>query len=462
MTQLAFRLPLAVACLLAAGCSSATLPYVRTEGLAPEARQQIKAAQDAAHADPDNAAAVARFGRTLLAYRFDESALPCFQRARTLAPDSFRWPYYIGLIEQNRGNHRVAVDAFALCLNRKPDDPPAMLRMADSLAALENWDGAARAYQALLALGPSARAHYGLGKVYAATGQLDQAAAQFNRACGIFPRYGEARRALAAIYRKKGDTGRLQEQISFLRTGADREPPLSDPLLTQAVDLEKSASRLAKAGQRLLEAGLPKAAIRELDSALAMDPNDLGAHLYAITAYQQVDDFNTARRHYESAVTLSPDEPLAYLFRARGLLERGRYDEAREAALALISIDPSNVEASTLLGDTELALGHPGEAERHYRRAYQADPDSPAANNGLGLLLYARRDFPSALRHLVKAQNMPDSQVLPALEALAACYTATGDSAAAARALRHARAVATIHGSQPTVARINAELARLE
>jgi tetratricopeptide (TPR) repeat protein len=430
--------------------------------MAPGAREQVEAAMKAAHAEPDNAAAVARFGRFLLGYRFDESALPCFQRARKLEPTSYRWPYYVGILEQRRGHHRAAAEAFEAVLELKPGDAPTLVRLADSLSASGELEPARENYLRALKVEPSARASYGLGAVYARMGNNEKAIEHLGKACGAFSKYGKARRLLAEVYEKAGQPEKAREQEVLIRGGADREPPLEDPLQAQAADLEFSAAKHTEAGLALVEQGLPRAAIGEFRSALEIDPRALGAHLHSIVAYQQLSDLESARKHFEQAVGISPDEPMAYLYLARALVGAGRQPEAEQVLTALTKVDAGNAQAWAMLGDCAWRGSQRDRADQHYREAFRLDAESELANRGMGLVAHSRGDHTAAIRHLAKAQTLPGSEALVALETLAASHRAAGDRKSAIQALRQARAVANLHGPAEAVGRINAQLASLE
>ena len=70
----------------------------------------------------------------------------------------------------------------------KADYVPAQLKLADSLLAIGKWDESRDIYQAISGAHPeSAEAYYGLGRVSAATGDLNASASAYRKACELYP-----------------------------------------------------------------------------------------------------------------------------------------------------------------------------------------------------------------------------------------------------------------------------------
>ena len=75
------------------------LPQLAFDNFAPEIREQMRKAYAAAQARPREAETVGRLGMTLHTYEESEGAAVCYERARRLAPDEFRWVYYLGIVQ---------------------------------------------------------------------------------------------------------------------------------------------------------------------------------------------------------------------------------------------------------------------------------------------------------------------------------------------------------------------------
>ena len=78
----------------------------------------VEGAQEAVRNAPDDAEAWGELGHVYLSHRWEVPAIACYRRANTLAPDVFRWLYFLGRLTTRR-EPEVAVKYLnrALALN---------------------------------------------------------------------------------------------------------------------------------------------------------------------------------------------------------------------------------------------------------------------------------------------------------------------------------------------------------
>jgi tetratricopeptide (TPR) repeat protein len=176
-----------------------------------------------------------------------------------------------------------------------------------------------------------------------------------------------------------------------------------------------------------------------------------------------------------SALVIAPSLPAAHAAKVDALVELGRYDEAADAASALLALRVDlgslarvsylrelhgNVDGAvaamrqaadspalapentayvrTLLGNLLVYAGRPDEAADAYEQALAVVPDHAAAIAGLGRLAIGRGDLDEAIRRFEQA-----SAILPLPEyviALGEAKEASGDRAGAAESYDLARA----------------------
>ena len=102
-------------------------------------------------------------------------------------------------------------------------------------------------------------------------------------------------------------------------------------------------------GVALAHEGNYPAAVRELSSAVSIDPTDLQAHYYLALVYSSIHEFVKAAEQYEIILKkLSLVEPKnAELFAYLGQLyfSQGREDKAIEQFEKVLKIDPKNTSA---------------------------------------------------------------------------------------------------------------------
>ena len=135
------ELPLILAALwmTAGGCSEPLLdplPLPDTGRMEPEVRRQLDERRrdlEALAADRGSAEelaeAVGQMGRLYHAYDLTAAAAACYQNARRLAPEEFRWVYLLGLVQQTRGDLEAAAEALSSALAMRSDDVPTLARL---------------------------------------------------------------------------------------------------------------------------------------------------------------------------------------------------------------------------------------------------------------------------------------------------------------------------------------------
>src|SRR5215813_6618642 len=160
------------------------LPPLTVENFGPAIREQAQKAYNEARARPRDAEANGRLGMVLQTYEQYELAATLYERARYLAPAEFRWLYYWAIVQASLGRQAEATAAFKEAVGRRPDYLPAQVRLADLLLAAGQMGESQRLYEAALQKTPgSVFAHYGLGRIKAAGGDLAAAVEHFRRAC---------------------------------------------------------------------------------------------------------------------------------------------------------------------------------------------------------------------------------------------------------------------------------------
>ena len=97
--------------------------------------------------------------------------------------------------------------------------------MANLMQEEGDLDGAAAEYEKALELDPKmARAHKGLGLVYSKQGMLDKAISQHQKALEIDPNLPEAHKNLGTCYNKKGLSRQAAKEFSIYNKVVTKEP----------------------------------------------------------------------------------------------------------------------------------------------------------------------------------------------------------------------------------------------
>lgn len=410
------------------------------------ARPALQAAYQEALQHPEDAAAAGRLGMLLQAYEDFPSAELCYRRAHGLDPDSFSWPYLLGVVLQASGKNEESIGYLRQALTRNPTYSAAEIRLGDALLQTGDVASSARAYKAVLEREPeSPLANYGLGRALLEQKDFEAAAQRLEKACEADPEFGSAHYALALAYRDLGRREAAKSHLDLYRRHQNRWPGAADPLLDQVKGLRTGARQLLADGVRLAQKNLRREAIQQHEKALEADPNLAQAHVNLIRLHGELKQFDEAERHYREAVQLNPNLAESHYNYGVILSSEGHFEDAAEAFEKTLQINPHHARAQNNLGFMRESLGKPDEALRLYRQAVRNDPTYRLARFNLGRMLVAQGDLAGAVAEFGKIITPDDEETPRYMYALAAAHVKAGELEKAhqyaAGALKRARSL---------------------
>ncbi len=438
------------------------LPPLVLDDVSPGVRDQIQEAyaNARAHLNDD---AIGRLGMVLQTYGLFKEAAMCYRRASQLAPSTFRWAYYLGVVETEEGDCDAAASAFRMALRIDPSYVPAQLRLANCLLTSADWNGSAELYTAIVQHhADNADAFYGVGRARAARHDLAGAAQAFSRACALFPNFGAAHYALALVHRSLGQVSQAEEQLRLYERNKDGAPPSSDPLLEEVRSLNQSATQQVQIGIQLERQGRLEESTTAHEKALKIDPQLVQAHVNLVELYGRLGQFEKAEEHYRAAARLDPGSYENYYNYGVLLLSVGKYQQAENAFRKAIEIDPFHAGAHNNLGFLLERQGRLLEALTEYRRAIENKPNDRQAHFNLGRVLVNAEKYDEGIRELEKTIEPEDENTPRYMYALGAAFARSGDRESALRYIRKAREGAVALGQSGLVASIERDLRTLE
>jgi tetratricopeptide (TPR) repeat protein len=345
----------------------------------------------------------------------------------------------------------------------KPEDVPAQLKLAESRLAIGKLEEGREIYQTISKARPdNAEAQFGLGRVYAANGDLPAATAAYRKACELFPPYGAAHYALALTYRKLGQQTESQQQFSLYEQNKTAVPPLDDPLRSDVIKLNVGSVARIRRGADLEQAGKFAEAIGEHEEALRIDPAAVQAHIRLISLYGRLGQYEKAIDHYRAALDLDPNQADAHYNYGVLLLKQGHPQDAGKAFQQALQINPYYAEAHVNLGSVYEQQGQLPEALRQFTEALENRPNYPVARFHIGRILANEGKYDEAIQHLLKALTPEDENTPRYTYAVAATYARAGHLGEALRYARIARAQAAVRGQSELLASIDNDLRALE
>ncbi|MEW5855686.1 MAG: tetratricopeptide repeat protein, partial [Myxococcota bacterium] len=104
---------------------------------------------------------------------------------------------------------------------------------------------------------------------------------------------------------------------------------------------EKAFQKHLKKGQQLIEKGNSKAALGELQKALAIKPRSAAALTALGNAHYELEDNGAAVKALKSALSVDPRYAHAYVLLGAVYQSQGKRDDARAAYEKYLSLEPN-------------------------------------------------------------------------------------------------------------------------
>jgi tetratricopeptide (TPR) repeat protein len=426
-----------------AGASIADLisiERIQQEEFEPAVGEQIRHAYEQARKRPRDSETAGKLGMIFQCYGKYELAEICYRRARELAPQSFRWTYYLGNVEGWTGKSQQAIPDIRDALKMDAKYTPARARLGQLLFETGDLDQSLRAYKESIEQNPRlASAHLGLGRVLAARANWSQAIESYLRACDIFPNYAAAHYALGMAYRKTGDAATAREHLQLYERYKEASQPSEDPLMNEVKSLYVGGlSHFAK-GSSLIHEGRTRESIVEFESALRVNPQLVMAHINLIAIYSELGERSKAEQHFREAVALDPGWAESYYNWGLLLVRERKSAEAATAFQKAVEVNPKYADAHLQFGSLLDDNARSSEAQQHFRLALETDPNSRQAHFLLGRSLIRTAQWSEAIAHLLETIKLEDDKTPVCMQTLAVAYQRAGDLERAVHYMQEAR-----------------------
>jgi len=429
----------------------------------PSARTQILEALRTARAEPEDPEVNGRLGMILHAYQLYREAAACYERAKQLDPQPFRWVYYLATIRAAEGKDpQTAASLYREALKLDPSYLPARLKLAEVLLGMGEFLQARQVSDALLDRRPdSARVRFLLGRVREAQGDVQTAADNYRIACELSPRFGPAHYALGLAYRKLGDTPKAKQHLQAYLEHQANVPPTEDRLIDEIESLKSGAYHYVNEGKRLYDKGQIQEAFEYYKKAAELNPRLIHAHVNLISIYGMKEDFSQAEKHYRAAIELNPDLAEVHYNYGLALTQQRRYDEAEKAFQKAIRSNPYFADAYYNRGSVFEAQGKFDKAEQNFRQAIENQPDHREAYFGLGRIATRGGKSEEAIEYYLRTLAPEDEKTPVFMYSLAYAYAGARDFEKARQYGQRARHLASSYGQSKMVETIERFLEKI-
>ena len=289
-------------------------------------------------------------------------------------------------------------------------------------------------------------AHLNLGLALAQRGEVEQAAAHYERALEIDPDYAEAHEDLGVLQLRAGKTDQALE--NFRRALALRP------------DFVEVYGNL---GTAWLHKGRLNLAADYLQQCVNLSPGSASAHFNLGNVRQQQGRRQEAMTEYRCAVELDPANADAWNNLGGLLMNAGRLDEAASCLEKVAGLNPKTPEPHLNLGTVLQKQGRDADALSEYEKAAELGPNMFQVWNNLAWVLASSRQIPlrngtKAVEFARRADQLSGGSNLTVLITLAAAYAQAGDYAQATTAARHAASVAAAQGNDALAGQLRKQM----
>jgi len=383
---------------------------------------------------------LAELSRLYHANGFLDEASRCYSGLEQIDPSEPRWPHLHATILAGYGDIEPALGLWHKVQELAPDYLPARLRRADGLFKANRREEAAVAYEEILqrerdnpyALLGLARLDLEASRWDKARQRLEQVVSKTNYTLGYD--------LIVSLYERMG----LNQRANAIRamakaSGAYRDTP--DPWLDGLLDDCFDPYRLSLAAGTIARDGDPAAAIRLLERAVGIAPNDVSVRFQLGTLLVTRGQLGAAQEQLERCTTLSPDfadgwanlssllarqgqapaadrilaeglkrcpqSPGLHLMLARNHRQAGRLEEAIVEFQKSIALRPNEADTYIELGNLYVSVGREADALREMARGLEAEPGNPIALSILAFHAVTTGDEAEAKRWLARVRQQP-------------------------------------------------------
>ncbi|MCB1858492.1 MAG: tetratricopeptide repeat protein [Gammaproteobacteria bacterium] len=354
------------------------------------------------------AGAYGALGNLYQLYAVPALAEICYQNARLLEPENYRWSYYVAYLDLVSGRTEQALKGLEMVAKLKPDYPPLRLRQGQAWFELNELSKSRRILNdAAKFTGTRASALYYLGQIDLLEKKYQHAAEILEEALRIAPQANRIHYPLAAAYRGMGDEPRAREQFSLYGTN---DPQVDDPLIQELQALEKGGRPLF--GQAMEAVGNRDYAnaARLFRAGLERDSDNINARISLARALYLSGERELSRTTLEAVLGSEPDNILALFL--LGILEDAAGEPTAAARLQkVLELDQQHAGANYFLANQRLRAGRFREAVIHYDAVLSDVQDNPLARVYRLVALYhaGASDFATQTRLREIIVNSPNN-----------------------------------------------------
>lgn len=358
-------------------------------------RAIVNAAQN--REDPESYGAL---GMVYDAHDMYPQAEAAYLEAHEMAPQAFKWAYYLALLAKDRNELETAAERLREAVELDPTYTVANLHLGEVELALGNLDAAEAAFRKYVERMPDdPLGHVGLGEVAQARNDVPGVIRHMEEALKYPPPMHSALYALGLAYQQQGDTVQAEAYLNRSRN-VPKVKPLKDRLWAEKEALNRTPDMESRRFLAAMMRGNLGAAERIATGLTERYPED-AIHWVRLAEVKRMQrQFDESRSALKKALQLDPKSPDAHLAAARLEGDQGHIDKAKDHVDYVVATTPNSHDAWALRAAVYNELDDLSEAIRSARKAVEIQPASPQYRQRLILLLDRQGDTPEVVKEL--------------------------------------------------------------
>lgn len=323
----------------------------------------------------------------------------CFLRAQTGAEDPQALARH-ALEQQQQGHYAAAADSYRALLKLVPDEVGAHVNFGVVLVNLGQYDEAIAEYERADKLLPGdPRIALNLALAYEKSGRLQEAEKRFETLHTAMPQEKKITMLLADCHLQMGEDGKVIELLQPIETQDADDLGLAymlgmallhqqrieegQRLLDRILSRGDTAEARFLLGTRMFESGDFPAAVKQLRSAIELNPNLPQLESLYGRALLNTGDPDAATNAFRSALAQNANDYASNLALGQILIVRKQFKEAEPLLNRALLLRPQSAEARLALAENQIGLGDFQGARPHAEAAARAIPNSLEAHQAL-------------------------------------------------------------------------------
>ena len=195
---------------------------------------------------------------------------------------------------------------------------------------------------------------------------------------------------------------------------------------SHAIELNPNNVAYNNRGAAYLKKGAYDQAIKDLNKAIKLNPNDAFAYNNRGTAYFGKGEFDRAIKDYNKAIELNLNDAGAYCNRGAAYLKKGTYDRAIEDLNKAIKLNPNDVKTYNIRGTAYHIKGTYDRAIKDYNKVIELNPEFALSYHKRGFAYFLKGTYDRAIKDLNKAIKL-DPDYVEAYNICGATYLVKGE-----------------------------------